>query len=114
MLRSVTLLILFITLNTFGMSALDESKSVITAPSISSKCRVLLEERESKVKYKQRLAALIERNIKLQHQKIEEVKIKQTLLSNLRKLRNEYILAKERVRFLGDEVVKTGCPGVSI
>lgn len=114
MMRSASLLILFITLQCFGMSALDESKSVITAPSISSKCQVLLDDRSHKVKYKQKLASLIERNIKLQHQKIEEVKVRQVLLQNLRKLRNEYVLVKGRVRFLSNEIVKTGCPGISI
>ncbi|MCK5883123.1 MAG: hypothetical protein KAG61_05500 [Bacteriovoracaceae bacterium] len=107
-------MILFITLQSYGMNTLDESKSVITAPSIGSKCLVLLNNRSHKVKYKQKLASLIERNIKLQHHKIDDIKVRQTLISNLRKLRNEYILVKGRVRFLSNEIVKTGCPAIRI
>lgn len=110
----ITLLIIFMWNCGFSMVSLDESKSVITVPTVSSKCKVLIDQREKKLRIKQTLSALIERNIKLQHKEIKEVEAKRRLIANLRKLRNEYILAKNRVRYLTSEIVVTGCPGVTL
>lgn len=107
-----TLILLFITAQ--SIFAESDSKSVITEHSTSSKCKVLLEDRQKKLTHKLSLAALIERNIKLQHMKIEEPQIKSKLISNLRKLRNEYILSKAKLKFVTTEIITQGCPGVSL
>lgn len=114
MTRRVIILILFMTLPAFAQVNLGNAKSVITTPSISSKCQSLIDKREQKLKMKQTLSALIERNIKLQHQQITDQEVKRKLIANLRKLKHEYILAKNRVRYLTSEIVITGCPGVTL
>lgn len=114
--RTTFLLILFMTCCNclWAQSGLEESTSVITAPTVSSKCRVLIEEREKRVKMKQTLSALIERNIKLQHLETKDLELKRKLIGNLRKLRNEYLFTKNKVRHLTSEIVITGCPGVTL
>ena len=110
-----TTLVLLFMVNTLGATVnIVDSKSVITVPTVSSKCKVLIEEREKKVRMKQTLSALIERNIKLQHQETKDLELKRKLVANLRKLRNEYIFTKNKVRHLTSEIVITGCPGVTL
>lgn len=110
-----TTLVLLFMVNTLGATVnIEDSKSVITVPTVSSKCKVLIEEREKKVRMKQTLSALIERNIKLQHQETKDLELKRKLVANLRKLRNEYIFTKNKVRHLTSEIVITGCPSVTL
>jgi hypothetical protein len=92
-----------------------ERYSPITDPTISGHCRAMLKDRDEKIKFRQKLGALILRNKNLQEKTNPN---KRTVLSdlqdNLKILEREYFLSRIQIQRLTEGVIKRGCPGINL
>lgn len=90
-------------------------RSVITDPSVSRRCQKLLKDRQEKISLKQRLEALIVRNEKLQKKTPPQKKsVKKKLVNNYKRLQNEHRLATMKIQNMEENIVRKGCPGISL
>ena len=113
---SSTFLIVFIG-HIFMFKALAEEykRTVITDPSISRRCELLTESRKEKIANKQRILAMIQRNKHLQ--KItpdNKTTLKKKLETNLGHLEHELTLTLTQIQFHEENIVRKGCPGVTL
>ena len=93
----------------------DYKRTVITDPSISRKCQLLTETRKEKIANKQRILAMIERNKRLQKITPEnKVSIKTKLEINLGHLEHELSLTQTQIQYQEENIVRKGCPGVTL
>lgn len=93
----------------------DYKRTVITDPSISRRCELLTEKRQEKIANKQRILAMIERNKHLQTITPEnKVSVKRKLEVNLGHLEHELILAQTQIQYQEENIVRKGCPGITL
>jgi cell fate (sporulation/competence/biofilm development) regulator YmcA (YheA/YmcA/DUF963 family) len=87
----------------------------IKDPAISARCRELLQERNDKVQITQRMKALLDKNNKLLKKIPEEKKTaKMTLDLTKTQLTNEIQLSQLKINRMEEDIVRQGCPGVSL
>ena len=99
----------------FTSLAQDYRETIITDPSISRRCDDLTQKRSKKIKHKQRISALIQRNVKLQKSApSNKKKVKRNLEINFKRLKNEYRLTKNKVARIEEVLVRNGCPGIAL
>ncbi len=90
-------------------------ETIITDPSISKTCEVLITKRKNKIKHRQRLSALAQRNQKLQGlTPIEKESVRKKLVSNLQSIKKEIILTNLKVRHVEEDIIRRGCPGIKL
>lgn len=95
--------------------AQDYKRTVINDPSISRRCEILTETRKEKIAHKQRILALIERNRHLQEiTPLNKVTVKKKLEVNLGHLEHELTLTQTQIQFHEENIVRKGCPGISL
>jgi hypothetical protein len=98
-------------------SAQDEylMQDAITKPALSLRCKELLHDRSEKVKVQQRLNALLQRNQDL-IKKSPKAKpsMHNRLLSNQVKIKNEVHLTNLNIETMEENIVRSGCPGISL
>jgi hypothetical protein len=91
----------------------DFGDSVITDPSITSRCEDLLDKRKFKISYKNKILGLLDRNRRLRKRTSFE---KQTIIKRLEKnftdLRRELYLTRQKIFFADEDIVRKGCPGI--
>lgn len=106
---------LWLFLLTTDLSAQDFKRKIITDPAISRRCEQLIQEREDKVKHKQKIMELISRNRQLF---FETPKHRLSVLEQLRlnygKLRRELRLSLIKINRQEEHLVRRGCPGVKL
>lgn len=96
-------------------SAEDYKRTVITDPSISRRCEILTEGRKEKLSNKQRILAMIERNKRLQKITPEnKITLKRKLEINLGHLEHELTLVLTQIQFHEENIVRKGCPGITL
>ncbi len=112
------LFITVILLAQMGISfAQDDSlmQDSITKPALSLRCKELLRERSEKVKVQQRLNALLQRNENLIK---KSPRAKDSLHSRLKstevKIKNEIYLTNLNIETMEENIVRSGCPGISL
>lgn len=90
-------------------------QDAITKPVLSLRCRELFKERADKIKMQQRLNALLQRSEDLIKKSPEA---KQTLhgriKSNQVKVKNELHLTTLQIETMEENIVRSGCPGLSL
>jgi|GEM_PF-1102969 hypothetical protein len=102
---------------TFESYSQDEAlmQDGITKPVLSLRCKELFKERADKIKVQQRLNALLQRNQGLIK---KSPKAKQTLhaqlMSNQVKVKNELYLTNLQIETMEENIVRSGCPGLSL
>lgn len=101
--------------NSWAKSDSVRPRDVVLDPAISRRCNDLMEERNSKVKMKQKLVSLINRNEKLL-QKIPENKeiIKARLDQTLIQSKQELQLTLLQIDAMEEKIVRKGCPGINL
>jgi hypothetical protein len=116
MAQRISTLFLIIFIGHWRLShAEDYKRTVITDPSISRRCDILTETRKEKIANKQRILALIERNKHLQNVTPEnKVTVKKKLEVNLGHLEHELTLILTQIQFQEENIVRKGCPGVTL
>jgi hypothetical protein len=97
--------------------AQDESlmQDAITKPVLSLRCKELFKERSDKIKIQQKLNALLQRNEDLIK---KSPKAKQTLHARLEstkvKVKNELYFTNLQIESMEENIVRSGCPGLSL
>jgi hypothetical protein len=90
-------------------------QDAITKPVLSLRCKELFKDRADKIKMQQRLSALLQRNEDLIK---KSPKAKQTLHARLKsnqvKVKNELYLANLQIETMEENIVRSGCPGLSL
>ena len=116
MAQKISVLFLIFSIGHNVMShAEDYKRTVITDPSISRRCDILAETRKEKIANKQRILALIERNKHLQNITPDnKISVKKNLENNLGHLEHELTLVLTQIQFQEENIVRKGCPGVTI
>lgn len=93
----------------------DYKRTVITDPSISRRCELLTAKRAEKIANKQRILAMIERNKHLQKITPEnKLSVKRKLEINLGHLEHELILTLTQIQHHEENIVRKGCPGITL
>ena len=90
-------------------------QDAITKPALSLRCKELLKERSEKIKVQQKLNALLQRNQDL-IKKSPKAKpsMHNRLLSSQVKIKNELYLTTLNIETMEENVVRSGCPGISL
>ena len=90
-------------------------RDLIRDPVVSRRCKALLVERDEKVKIKQRLNAMLLRNQKLQKslKSSQAITMKRLQLNEIQ-LRNNYRLTEIKVKAMDENIIRKGCPGVTL
>ena len=120
MAQRISILFLIVLIGLLGITrpltgAEDYKRTVINDPSISRRCELLSEERKRKIENKQRVAGLIERNRRMQQITPEnKVTLKKKLEVNLGHLEHELILIQTQIQYHEENIVRKGCPGVTL
>jgi len=90
-------------------------QDAVNQPVQSQRCKELFHDRSDKIKVQQRLNGLIKRNEQLLK---NTPKTKETLLGRLKsnqvKIRNELYLTNLRLESMEENIVRSGCPGLSL
>ena len=95
--------------------AQDFKRSAITDPSISRRCKELIDQRQKKIVHKQKLKALLVRNAKLQKISPRERKsVLEKLQRNHRNLRHELKYTEEKIKNQEENIIRKGCPGIQL
>jgi len=93
----------------------DYKSSVVTDPSISRRCEALLAKRNEKVQHKQKISALINRNRKLQRiAPVRKKTARKRLTDNHSSLKRELHLTLTKITHLEENIVRRGCPGITL
>jgi Skp family chaperone for outer membrane proteins len=98
-------------------NAQDEAlmQDAITKPVLSLRCKELFKERADKIKVQQRLNALLQRN---QDLITKSPKAKQSLHARLKstqvKVKNELYMTNLQIETMEENIVRSGCPGLSL
>lgn len=109
----LTVIVLALSVSTFSQEELMQD--AITKPALSLRCKELFKERAGKIKVQQRLNALLERSDDLLKKtpKNKETLVAQITSSRI-KLRNELYLTNLQIEAMEENIVRSGCPGLSL
>ena len=90
-------------------------RDLIRDPIVSQRCKALLTERDQKIRIKQKLNALLLRNQKLQKElkPTQKITLKRLQLNEIQ-LRNNFRLTEIKVRAMDEDIIRKGCPGVTL
>lgn len=93
----------------------DEIRDIIHDPAISRRCKALLSERTDKIKIQQKLNSLMLRNKKL-HQKAKpnQKTVKNRLELNYIQVKNNLRLVQMRLKSMEENIIRKGCPGITL
>ena len=98
-----------------SFAQIEAMQDVTSRPALSLRCKELHSERTSKIKIQQKLNALIQRNqllIKKSPQAKQTLHAK--LSSNALRLENELYLTNLQIEKMEENIVRSGCPGISL
>lgn len=110
-------LLLFLFFNTLinCASSQDWHGSVIDNPILTSRCQELTEDRNNKVTFKQRLMGLINRNERLQKiTPANKVTVRKKLDITHGRLKRELELSKLKLTNMEENIIRKGCPGITL
>lgn len=90
-------------------------QDAITKPTLSLRCKDLLRERNEKVKVQQRLNSLLQRSQNLGKRNPKAPpSVKSRLDSNQIRIKNELHLTNLNIETMEENIVRSGCPGLSL
>lgn len=90
-------------------------KEILTDPNLSTRCKELMQERNDKIKIRQKLSSLLQRNQNLLKQTPSMRKaMRSSLQSNQVTVRNELYLATLQVQSMEETIIRSGCPGINL
>ena len=112
-------LIITVILLAFGSLGIAQNEylmqDAITKPSLSLRCKELLNDRSEKVMVQQRLNALLQRSQDLIKKSPKaRTTMHSRLLSNQVRIKNELHITALNIETMEENVVRSGCPGISL
>lgn len=93
----------------------DLLQDAITRPTLSLRCKELFRDRDDKIRVQQRLNALLQRNeslIRKTPQNKESLRAR--MQANQIRVKNELYLATLNIASMEENIVRSGCPGLSL
>jgi len=112
------LIFLFISLLLTNISAFAQVngvRDIIKDPTVSRRCKSLIRQRNDKKQMLQRLSSVLQRNNKLlKRLKTNQKSATQKLLLSKSEITNNIRLTKLRVKTMEENIVRKGCPGISL
>ncbi len=107
--------ILLMTLCANASASSDLLKELLSDPNVSLRCKEMLEDRNGKIQLRQKISALIERNISLfKNLKEQQKHMRLRLKANYRLLKNELYIANLQVQSQEEMIIRQGCPGLNL
>jgi hypothetical protein len=108
--------VILLALSTMSFSQDDYlMQDAITKPALSLRCKELLRERDEKIKVKQRFNALLQRNQDLIRKSPKaQIGVQSRLHSTQIKIKNELHLTNLNIESMEENIVRSGCPGISL
>lgn len=110
-----TVILLALSMDVFAQTGESLMQDAITKPALSTRCKELFKERAHKIKMQQRLNALLQRNKDMIR---KTPKNKGTIHTRLKstdiKLKNELQLTTMSIESQEENIVRSGCPGLSL
>lgn len=98
-----------------GICVAGYKTNAITDPGISKRCQQLVQKRNSKITHKQKITALLKRNrILSKRLPPNKASIFKKLKGNYIKLEKELLLAGHTIFRMDEDIVRKGCPGISL
>ena len=93
----------------------QEIRDIITDPAVSKRCKYLIDRRNDKILIQQRLNSLLQRSEKLlKRVKPNEKSVESNLKFAKTRIENTLSLTKLKVRKMEENIVRKGCPGISL
>lgn len=93
----------------------DGVRDIIRDPSVSRRCRALIQARNEKMRSHQKLNALLNRSKKLQKRvKSNQITAKSRIEITKTEISNNIRLTKFRIKTMEENIVRKGCPGISL
>ena len=90
-------------------------RDIIRDPTVSKRCKALIEARNEKIRTHQRLNALLKRTKKLNKiVKKNQVTAKHRIDITQTEVKNNIRLTKLRIKTMEENIVRKGCPGISL
>lgn len=109
------LAILFLCISPIGLTQVVGVRDVIRDPAISKRCKSLIEARNEKIRTHQKLNALLKRSQKLERTvKKNQMTAKQRVDITKTEIYNYIRLTKLRIKTMEENIVRKGCPGISL
>lgn len=114
--RSIILfLIFFSSLKAIGSEDDYIRGAVITDPSTTRRCDELINERKEKINYKNKILSLIDKNKKLKMMSPpEKISIHEILDKTTKSLEDKLEIASQKIQTSGEEIIRLGCPGITL
>jgi hypothetical protein len=110
-----TVIVLALSLGLWAQEEDSLMQDAITKPALSTRCKELFKERNHKIKMQQRLNALLQRNKDMIKKTPSN---KQSIHSRLKatdiKIKNELHLTNLNIETQEENIVRSGCPGLSL
>ena len=112
--RAYFALLLILSFNS-KLNAQEKVGDLISDPIISLRCKNLLMDRSQKILVQQKLSAMILRNEKLTASlKSNQQVLKHKLELNKTQLSNNLRLTKIRIKSMEENIIRKGCPGITL
>ncbi len=90
-------------------------RDIIKDPTVSRRCKSLIRQRNDKKQMLQMLSSVLQRNNKLlKRTKTNQRSVTQKLALSKSEIVNNIRLTKLRVRSMEENIVRKGCPGISL
>lgn len=94
---------------------LSDLKDVITDPAVSRRCKALITDRDEKVRFQQKLNFLLLRNQKIRKKtKVTQTTLRNRLDLNQIQIKNNLRLSQMRLKSMEENIVRKGCPGITL
>lgn len=98
-----------------SFSQVDGVRDIIKDPTVSRRCKALISQRNDKIRTKQKINSLLQRNNKLIKQaKKQQKSVIKRLEVTKSSLNNNLRLTRFRIKAMEENIVRKGCPGISI
>jgi hypothetical protein len=111
-------LLIFIISLSFCLPALSQvagMRDIIRDPTVSRRCKSLIEARNEKIRAHQKLNALLKRSEKIQKMaKDNQVTARQRIEITQNEIENNLRLSELRIKTMEEDIVRKGCPGISL
>ena len=106
-------ILIFLSLNLWAQES--GIKDLIRDPALSFRCKALLSKRNEKVQVKQRLDALYNRTKSLWRKTPGNKKtLRDKLKLSGRQIKNHLRLSQLRIRHMEEDIIRKGCPGITL
>jgi hypothetical protein len=114
--RCIIFLLIFSTeIKAVGLDEDNIRGAVITDPSTTRRCEELIKERSEKITYKNKILSLIDKNKNLKIMTPENKTSIHEILDQTKKVLDEKLRkATQKIQDSGEEIVRIGCPGITL